>query len=252
MSIPNILLVQFRHSEKAAELEYASVSRELAGVATIITASGLLPTEMLLPLSAEIGGVILGGSGDLDFDGNRRDDDVIKDEVKQVLRNLTPFLTYLKEHQIPTLGICFGHQLIGAYHGVAVEHDCKQSKTKTHQIKLTTAAKQHPIFTSLPDTFAVQYGHKDVIVDIPLGAKLLAHGGEACRFAAIAYSDTMITTQFHPELSIEDLYERVAHIPNYLPQGVTVDDIYQETPYAGDLLRNFAKVISWGTIEEYA
>jgi GMP synthase (glutamine-hydrolysing) len=141
------------------------------------------------------------------------------------------------------LGICFGHQLIAAYHGVIVRHDALQSKTKTHEIELTTAAEEHPMFANLPKRFAVQYGHKDIVTALPLGATLLAHAGDTCQCAAVAYSTNVVTTQFHPELSLEDLYTRVTHIPNYLPQGVTVDDVYKATPVAGEVLRNFAKIV---------
>jgi GMP synthase-like glutamine amidotransferase len=241
--MPSILLIQFRHNPVAAELEYTSISRELAGQANVQALSVFTEYEDIRHALPLVDGVILGGSGDLDFDGARLVTDPVRIEAEHILGTLRPVLDCIFAEAVPTLGICFGHQLIGAYMGAKVCHDHVQSKTKTHEIELTPEARQHPIFSSLPDRFLVQYGHKDVVTCVPPSAVLLAHGGDACQCAALAYGDTIVTTQFHPELSIEDLRERVAVIPNYLPRGVTVDELYTETPYASEVLRNFARVL---------
>lgn len=241
---PTILLVQFRQLPQAGRLEYASIVREVGDVADVVTISGV--ADDILSAVRLVDGVILGGSGDYDFDGARPVDDPVRDQTEAVRRGMVPALDYLFGKNVPTFGICFGHQLMGAFHGVRVYHDRIQSKQRTHVVSLQPDGQAHRLCASLPLAFGAQYGHKDVLAYVPSCARLLAQGGEACRISALAYSDTIVSTQFHPELTVEDVHHRVAHIPHYLPDGVTVDDTFQDAPHARTMLQNFARMVAVG------
>jgi GMP synthase-like glutamine amidotransferase len=236
---PTILLVQFRQTPQADRLERQSIEREVFDFVDVVTVCGVTGDVFSMVQTAD--GVILGGSGDYDFDGARASDDPVRKETEALCRSLAPTLDYLFAIDKPLLGICFGHQLMGSFRGASVYHDTIQSKLKTHTVTLEDDGRDHGLFASLPPSFAVQYGHKDVLAHIPTGARLLAHGGEACRVSALAYSDNIISTQFHPELSLADMHDRVTHIPNYLPEGVVVDEVFTDTPCARTILHNFAK-----------
>ncbi len=238
-SRPTILLVQFRETPQADRLERQSIAREVADFVDVVTVCGV--TGDVASAIRGAAGVILGGSGDYDFDGARASDDPVRQQTEALCRALAPTLDYLFNVDKPLLGICFGHQLMGAFRGASVYHDAMQSKLKTHTVTLEDDGRDHGLFATLPPSFAVQYGHKDVLAHIPTGARLLAHGGEACRVSALAYSDNIISTQFHPELNLADMHDRVSHIPNYLPEGVVVDEVFTDTPYARTILHNFAK-----------
>ncbi|MCU0678723.1 MAG: type 1 glutamine amidotransferase [Candidatus Pacebacteria bacterium] len=234
-----ILLVQFRQTPQADRLERQSIEREVSDFVDVVTVCGV--TGDALTMVRDVSGVILGGSGDYDFDGARASDDPIRQQTEALCRSLAPTLDYLFSADKPLLGICFGHQLMGSFRGASVYHDTVQSKLKTHTVTLEDDGRDHGFFASLPQSFAVQYGHKDVLAHIPTGARLLAHGGEACRVSALAYSDNIISTQFHPELNLSDMHDRVTHIPNYLPEGVVVDEVFSDTPHARTILHNFAR-----------
>lgn len=237
---PTIMLVQFRQSQAAARLELASIARSVAPYADIVPVCGV--TADIRECVSDFDGVILGGSGDYDFDGARHHDDVVRQETKRILASVAPTLDYIFDTDMPLFGICFGHQLMGAFAGAPVYHDIQQSKTKTHRVILESDGLGHRLCANLPMMFDAQYGHKDVLAHVPSGATLLARGGEACLVSALAYSQRIMSTQFHPELTLADMHERVVHIPHYLPEGKTIDDIYTDTPHAPTLLQNFAQL----------
>jgi GMP synthase-like glutamine amidotransferase len=241
---PTILLVQFRQTPAADILEKQSIAREVTQLVDVKTVCGI--TDNVLTQVKVADGVILGGSGDYDFDGARAIDDPVRVRTEKLFKSLGPTLDYLFEADKPLLGICFGHQLMGAFRGAQVYHDCNQSKLKTHTVTLHDDGQSHRLFANMPTLFDAQYGHKDVLAHIPSGARLLAHGGESCRVSALAYSDHIISTQFHPELTLEDMHDRVARIPGYLPEGTTVEEIFYDTPHARTILHNFARVVAVG------
>ncbi len=241
---PTILLVQFRQTPAADTLEKQSILREVMPYAEVKTVCGV--TEDVFAELGQADGVILGGSGDYDFDGARAADDPVRLRTEQLFVSLSPTLDYLFNLDKPLLGICFGHQLMGAFRGANVYHDSNQSKLKTHTVTLHDDGRQHRLFANMPTTFDAQYGHKDVLAHVPTGARLLAHGGDSCRVSALAYSDNIISTQFHPELTLEDMHDRVAHIPGYLPEGTTVDEVFFDTPHARTILHNFARAVAVG------
>lgn len=239
---PTITLIQFRATSAASRMEFQSIQREVAPWADLVAVCGI--KGEIIPQVTLSDGVILGGSGDLDFDGARLPEDEVRAQTKQVFEMMAPVLDHLFTEDLPTFGICFGHQMLGAFRGSLVYHDSMQSKQKTHTVILQPEGQDHRLCSELPVSFAAQYGHKDVLAHIPDGAILLAHGGEACRISALAYSSHIVSTQFHPELTLADMHERVATISSYLPEGVVVDDVYQDTPYAQTWLHNFARMVA--------
>lgn len=246
MSRASILLIQFRQKETTATMEFQSISREL-GDAVKLTSISALDTELSWTKSEKIvagyDGIIFGGSGDFDFDGARAHDDPARAMSYVLLEQLRPLITYIFAQDIPTLGICYGHQLIGAFHGVAVAHDVVQRKTRSHQVQVLADAHQYFLCSNLPATFKAQYGHKDVLQQIPAGATLIIQGGEACQISALCYSENIFSTQFHPELNLEDMQKRVEATPGYLPEGVQVEELFEEALDAHLILKNFGELV---------
>jgi GMP synthase (glutamine-hydrolysing) len=189
-------------------------------------------------------GVILGGSGDFDFDGGRSNEDPAKVMSYELLGKLRPLFTYLFEHDIPTLGICYGHQLLGAFAGAQVKHFPEQSKTRSHTVRLLVNRNDHFLFTDLPTSFSAFYGHKDSLDRVPEGATLIMEGGETCKISALRFKENIYTTQFHPELTYEDMLERIRNSPGYLPEGVTIESLYQPDNSTNTILQNFGTFIA--------
>ncbi len=250
---PKILAIQFRKDIPLKEREQACTTRE-AGIYTDIDFLDALDTSIDFSIPEKIlnnySGVIFGGSGDLDFDGNRDQKDEVRLLSRQLLERLRPLFFHIFENDIPTLGICYGHQLIGAFAGAEVIYDEQQKKNCSHELKLLVDKNNHFIFSDLPESFFAHYGHKDVLNKIPEGAVLLMNGGDKCKVPALRYKENIFTTQFHPELNYEDMIKRIKSTPGYLPEGVMVDEVFKNDPDSNKILRNFSKFVALRTLNE--
>ena len=241
-----ILLVQFRVTLITETLERVSIERELGSRCLLSTISALNenlqwtnPAELL----SGVQGVIFGGSGDYDFDGGRLHDDGVRKKSYELLELLRPLFDYIFLHDIPTLGICYGHQIIGAYAGACVVHDIQQKKNRSHEVAVLVEKDAYAICANVPDTFYAHYGHKDSLDRVPEGAVLLMNGGDACKVSALCYQQNIFTTQFHPELTLEDLRLRMEATPGYLPDGVTIEDAFIPDSDSNTILKNFGNLV---------
>lgn len=242
-----ILIIQFRTNPNTISEERESFLRALRPVADIevMFKNAFLdnfnwekPEEVL----GGAQGVILGGSGEFDFDGGRNEDDEKKIASHLLTESMRPFLNYLEEYHFPTLAVCFGHQIIAQSMGVSVINDKTQAKVGSHKVSLTDEAYSDKVFGSLPDVFVVQYGHKDSLSALPNGAILMAQG-EQCLYSAIRHGENRYSVQFHPELDADDVRQKFASHPDYLPEGLTPDDLTQDSPFAKLVLVNFVNSI---------
>lgn len=253
MILPRILVIQFRLRDKTVVLEQQSILREI-GPEVVVKFSSALDTSWSWndpkSLLQDYDGVMFGGSGDFDFDGGRPEHDQAKITSYKLLEQLRPLLDYIFQYDIPTLGICYGHQIIGAYAGAKVIHDETQKKNCSHELSLLVDKDTYYICNNIPDTFYAHYGHKDSLDRVPEGAVLLMNGGNACQVSALSYKQNIFTTQFHPELSFEDLHLRVEATPGYLPEGVLVDDAYTKHTEANTILYNFGQLVVRKYIEK--
>ncbi|PRY23748.1 GMP synthase (glutamine-hydrolysing) [Aliiruegeria haliotis] len=86
----------------------------------------------------------------------------------------------------PMVGICFGHQIIAQALGGKV-------------IKFPSGWSVGPTqYDFGGETVALNAWHQDQVVEVPEGARVLA-STEFCANAALAYGDTILTIQPHPE-----------------------------------------------------
>ncbi len=242
----NILGIQFRTTEAAIMRERVSLERQL-GSGVVLECIDALDTNLVWAapetILAGYAGVVLGGSGDLDFDGDRPIDDAVRQISQEILERLRPVFQYIFDHDIPTLGICYGHQILGTFAGAEVRCDANQRKTKSHEVQFLVDKHKHFLFTDLPDTFYGHYGHKDVVDRVPEGALLLLQGGEGCQVSALQYKKNIYTVQFHPELTYLEMVDRIKSSPGYLPEGVDVEEVFKDDPSSNLIVRNFAKLV---------
>ena len=237
-----IILIQFRTSNNTLKEERLAFEKTLASVKVeLVTKNAFLDNlDWNNPLSiiGDATGIILGGSGEFDFDGSRSENDEKRLMSHKITEEMLPFLTFLEEKDFPTLAVCFGHQIIGKSSGVAVKNDKTQAKVGSHKIFLTAEAKSDPVFKDLPDSFIAQYGHKDSLCAIPQNATLLVYG-EQCFYSALRYGNNRYSVQFHPELDAKDVLSKFKSHPDYLPPDTTPEKLVEESPYASKILLNF-------------
>ncbi len=197
-----ILVVQSRVTEVRIENERENYRRSMGGAAEVGFLSALdeklawtAPEELLKGYD----GIIFGGSSDFDFHGGRHPDDPVRLLSMIIMSRVRAIVSYALAENLPVLGICFGHQIIGQMHDGMVNNDREQSKFGTYPVRLTDAGKQDALFSALPEEFLAQYAHKDSVTNPPHGATLLATGA-GCRFSALKYGSSVYTMQFHPEV----------------------------------------------------
>ncbi len=237
-----ILTIQFRLNTEALLHEQKCIKRESGDDIELDFISALDdgiswgdPLSILEGYEA----VILGGSGDLDFDGGRPIDDTARTISNGLVAKLTPLFDIIFERDIPTLGICYGHQIIGAFKGAIVHSDSTQKKTRSHEVRFIERT-DNPLFADVPDSFFAHYGHKDVLDRVPEGALLLMSGGEECKVTALRYGKNIYTMQFHPELTQSDISYRMQNSLGYLPEGAVLEDLYKDDRNSNRILHNFA------------
>lgn len=234
----NYLLIQVRN------LDDPMRSQELRCFASVLHCS-LCQIEVLNALTDTITSahlaradmVLIGGSGHYSACGADR-----------WLMNTLDGLRLLYESKCPTFASCWGFQALARALGGTVIKDPDNAELGTHEIDLTNHALQDPVFGGLPQRFSAQMGHEDRVVELPEGAIHLART-DRVEYQAYTFADRPIyATQFHPELSIEALMQRVQAYPEYvqLVAGMTIESFcasIRPTPDAAELIVRFARTM---------
>jgi GMP synthase (glutamine-hydrolysing) len=110
-----------------------------------------------------------------------------------------PEMDLVRETDLPFLGICFGHQLIGAAYGsqvVDLGHNIREFK----EVKLLG---KDPLFDGLPGSIRVSESHRQALTRVPEGFRHLAESATSQVEAICHQKRPICGVQFHPERSDE-------------------------------------------------
>ncbi len=184
--------------------------------------------------------ILLGGSGELCFSEKNKKN---KEKFNLAFKNTDKLINLLIKKDFPTLGICFGHQLLGHHFGVLIHKDKSQAKSGSFSLSLTEDGKNDLIFKDIPETFIAQYGHKDCLKNIPDKAKLLATGGSKCKVSALKYKDNIYSVQFHPEMNKNDLIKKMNIYSDYIDDEYRFKKSLKNSPDSPKIIENFIKNI---------
>lgn len=153
-------------------------------------------------------------------------------------------LRRIHDFGIPMFASCWGFQAMARAMGGTVVHDLDRAELGTHELLLTDAGKEDPIFSSLGDEFLGQMGHEDRVAELPPDAILLASTNRVANQAYRFADRPIYCTQFHPELNRADLLERVQVYPQYAEKIAKIPasrfgELCREAPETETLLRRF-------------
>jgi GMP synthase (glutamine-hydrolysing) len=110
-----------------------------------------------------------------------------------------PEMDLVRKLDLPFLGICFGHQLIGAAYGSEVV-DLGNTVREFKDVKLITS---DPIFDGLPGSIRVSESHRQALSRVPEGFQHLAESATSQVEAIRHQTRPIYGLQFHPERSDE-------------------------------------------------
>ncbi|ANC32450.1 glutamine amidotransferase [Isoptericola dokdonensis] len=197
------LLLATRAEDVAADGEYAAFCRfgglEPARLHRVRLEAGPMPDLDL----DDYAGIVVGGGP-----YNSSDPEVEKsDDQRRVEREMNALLDVVVARDLPFLGACYGVGTLGAYAGGAIDRTFGED-VGLATIELTQEGAADPLLAGLPPAFSAFVGHKEAVRTLPSGAVRLALSPRS-PVQMFRLQDNLYATQFHPELDLAGLVQRV-------------------------------------------
>lgn len=201
------LLLATRGEDLAADGEYEAIC-QYGGLTPeqlqrVRLEQGSLPQVDL----ADYSGVLVGG-------GPFNSSDPAKGPVQlRVEAELAGLLDRMVAADFPFLGACYGVGTLGAHQGAVIDGTYGEPVGPV-AVELTPEAASDPLLDGLPETFTAYVGHKEAVRKLPDHAVLLASSAD-CPVQMFRIKQNLYATQFHPELDVARMEQRIAVYRDY-------------------------------------
>lgn len=206
-----VLLVQIRDpDDPMLAHEMLCVQSRLGGRQVELFGRNALAEAAEPDWLAGIDVLMIGGSGDYSVHHSRS---------RPWVDPLRHLLDAALERQMPGMGICFGHQLLGMHLGTDVRTDPRNAEIGTVDVEVTATGRRAPLLRGWGDGFAVHTGHSDHVDGVPPGVDLLARNGATESQMFHVRGTHFYSTQFHPDLSGQEARDRFLAYKQVLDDG---------------------------------
>lgn len=105
----------------------------------------------------------------------------------------------LLEGDVPTLGVCFGHQLLAVAAGGEVARNTRV-EIGTVEVTLTEAARDDPLFGRFDGRLRVNASHDDTVTELPDDPPELLGRSQVDAHQILRWRPHVWSVQFHPEM----------------------------------------------------
>ncbi|NNC11970.1 glutamine amidotransferase [Planctomonas sp. JC2975] len=197
------VLIATRFDDPIADAEYRAF-RTFGGLAAEELVRIRLERDPMPELDLDdYSGVFVGGSP-----FNASDLQSSKSETQvRVEFEMSQLLDRIVAADFPFFGACYGVGTLGVHEGAVIDRTFGE-EVDAVEVTLTEAGMRDPLFAGIPSPFHAWVGHKEAVAELPADATLLATGTR-CPIQAFRIKNNLYATQFHPELTADDIVERV-------------------------------------------
>ena len=237
-SLTYLLLQVRKPGDLMAAHERCCFAKHLRCPESNIDVHDLIAAQPSEEVIRKVDAVLLGGSGDYSVVSGG-----------PWLESALETMRYLHDQSKPTFASCWGFQAFSLALGGEVVTDLERAEVGSFDLQLTDAGMQDPVFSSLGRTFCAQMGHQDIVEKLPEGATCLSFSEQVANQAFVFSGKPIYGTQFHPELDLSTLLDRLRTYPAYI-KSITgldyedfVDQKCRESHATEGLLECFARQV---------